>query len=180
MKKKFFVDYDYQTKTIFRMSLAFVTFLNLPFFLINDSKIILCRCLLVFLCSHIFYLFVFDKTLIQINLLLMLRHPLFIDYFSFVNKKTCFLNSSFRIFVFFVFFFVLSFFSGQNIIFFFFFVCAKLFWIFFLLPKFSYFALFFSSDFNHYFFDLKKKCIDCPLKLKLILQIEKSFFRNSD
>ena len=119
MKKKFFVDYDYQTKTIFRMSLAFVTFLNLPFFLINDSKIILCRCLLVFLCSHIFYLFVFDKTLIQINLLLMLRHPLFIDYFSFVNKKTCFLNSSFRIFVFFVLFFVLSFFSGQNIIFFF-------------------------------------------------------------
>lgn len=119
MKKKIFVDYDYQTKTIFRMSLAFVTFLNLPFFLINDSKIILCRCLLVFLCSHIFYLFVFDKTLIQINLLLMLRHPLFIDYFSFVNKKTCFLNSSFRIFVFFVLFFVLSFFSGQNIIFFF-------------------------------------------------------------
>ena len=123
MKKKFFVDYDYQTKTIFRMSLAFVTFLNLPFFLINDSKIILCRCLLVFLCSHIFYLFVFDKTLIQINLLLMLRHPLFIDYFSFVNKKTCFLNSSFRIFVFFVLFFVLSFFSGQNIIFFF--LCAQ-------------------------------------------------------
>ena len=148
MKKKFFVDYDYQTKTIFRMSLAFVTFLNLPFFLINDSKIILCRCLLVFLCSHIFYLFVFDKTLIQINLLLMLRHPLFIDYFSFVNKKTCFLNSSFRIFVFFYFFF----FWAKNH-FFFFFLCAKLFWICILLPKFSYFALFFSSDFNHYFLD---------------------------
>ena len=123
MKKKFFVDYDYQTKTIFRMSLAFVTFLNLPFFLINDSKIILCRCLLVFLCSHIFYLFVFDKTLIQINLLLMLRHPLFIDYFSFVNKKTCFLNSSFRIFVFFCFLFFL-FFLGKTSFFFFFF-CAQ-------------------------------------------------------
>ena len=150
MKKKFFVDYDYQTKTIFRMSLAFVTFLNLPFFLINDSKIILCRCLLVFLCSHIFYLFVFDKTLIQINLLLMLRHPLFIDYFSFVNKKTCFLNSSFRIFVFFVFCSFFFFWAKHH---FFFFMSAKLFWTFFILPKFLYFALFFSSDFSHYFFD---------------------------
>jgi hypothetical protein len=147
MKKKIFVDYDYQTKTIFGMSLAFVTFLNLPFFFINDSKIILCRCLLVFLCSHIFYLFVFDKTLIQINLLLMLRHPLFIDYFSFVNKKTCFLNSSFRIFVFCSFFF---FWAKHH---FFFFMSAKLFWTFFILPKFLYFALFFSSDFSHYFFD---------------------------
>lgn len=150
MKKKIFVDYDYQTKTIFRMSLAFVTFLNLPFFLINDSKIILCRCLLVFLCSHIFYLFVFDKTLIQINLLLMLRHPLFIDYFSFVNKKTCFLNSSFRIFVFFVFCSFFFFWAKHH---FFFFMSAKLFWTFFILPKFLYFALFFSSDFSHYFFD---------------------------
>jgi hypothetical protein len=150
MKKKKFVDYDYQTKTIFRMSLAFVTFLNLPFFLINDNKIILCRCLLVFLCSHIFYLFVFDKTLIQINLLLMLRHPLFIDYFSFVNKKTCFLNSSFRIFVFFVFCSFFFFWAKHH---FFFFMSAKLFWTFFILPKFLYFALFFSSDFSHYFFD---------------------------
>jgi hypothetical protein len=40
-------------------------------------------------------------------------------------------------------FFVLSFFSGQNIIFFFFFMSAKLFWTFFILPKFLYFALFF-------------------------------------
>ena len=161
MKKKFFVDYDYQTKTIFRMSLAFVTFLNLPFFLINDSKIILCRCLLVFLCSHIFYLFVFDKTLIQINLLLMLRHPLFIDYFSFVNKKTCFLNSSFRIFVFFSFFF----FWAKHHFFFFFFVRKTLLDFLFTAEIFIFCALFFIG-FQSLFFGLKKKMHRLSFKTK--------------
>lgn len=180
MKKKFFVDYDHETKTIFRISLASVTFLNLPFFFVNNSQINPFRYLLVFLASNIFYLFLFDKIFIQIKLLLMLRHPLIINYYSFINKKTCFLNSSFRVFVFFILFVVLSLFSKQNMIIFLLFLSAKFFWIFCVVPKFVYFALFFSSDFDHYFFDLKKKCIDCALKQKLIVQIEKSFFRNSD
>lgn len=175
MKKKIFVDYDYQTKTIFRMSLAFVTFLNLPFFLINDNKIILCRCLLVFLCSHIFYLFVFDKTLIQINLLLMLRHPLFIDYFSFVNKKTCFLNSSFRIFVFFVFCSFFFFWAKHN---FFFFMSAKLFWTFFILP---YLGYGFMLKINQKKVDLlaEKGCVsNFPLFSNTSLLENKQFYRN--
>ena len=134
--------------------------------MINDSKIILCRCLLVFLCSHIFYLFVFDKTLIQINLLLMLRHPLFIDYFSFVNKKTCFLNSSFRIFVFFVLFCFLFFlfFLGKTSFFFFF--ERKTFLDFLHFTQIFIFCAFFFVRFLSLFFWFKKKIHWLPFETK--------------
>lgn len=173
MEDKFFTDSNHYTLTVFRLILTYVTFLNLPLFFIKEAATY--RGLFVLLLTNAVYLCVFERRYIQIRLLLGLRHPLLPRYFSFVDKKTWYLNSVFRFLVFFFLLFTFYLLSKKHLIFFVLFMGTKFFWIFLILPRLLYWALFYSTEFSPYLVDLKKKCIESPLEMDLIARIEESF-----
>lgn len=173
MDDKYFPGQNHNTVSVFRLILAYVLFLNLPLFFFKEA--IVFRGISVLLVTNIVYVFVFEKTGIQIKLLQGLRYPLLLNSFLCIEKKTRYLDGGFRLIVFLFLFSTLSLFSEKHLILLILFTATKFFWIFLVLPKLLYRALFYSSEFPLYLIDLKKKCMKNKVDLDSIARIEKSF-----